>query len=128
MRTKKVTRYYCDHCGKGKFKRPDMEAHEQSCTRNLNRHCGLCNREWLAIAALAKEMVDRGEDDECLLWLRNSCGHCPSCMLAVIQYAGRELGEWMFRPNADPGSPMFDYKKERDDFRDEQYRNSPLYP
>lgn len=42
MRTKKVNRYYCDHCKKSGCSSYHMKRHESSCTANPNRTCMFC--------------------------------------------------------------------------------------
>lgn len=48
MHSKKVLRYYCDHCGKGLWKKPKALEHEDKCYYNpKNRCCGSCEHfEW----------------------------------------------------------------------------------
>lgn len=118
MRSKKVTRYYCDHCGKGGFFASRMTAHEAGCTKNLNRVCGICRTMGEAQlplvelqAALAKDMaiaVDSyamgGIDLENL---RTAANHCPACILFAIRHT--------------PGVyANFDFKSELESFWKEQ--------
>lgn len=42
MKSKKVTRYWCDHCNKGGLQRHSMEKHERHCTLNPARACRVC--------------------------------------------------------------------------------------
>ena len=42
MKTKKVNRYYCDHCKKSGCSARHMKKHETGCTLNPNRICGYC--------------------------------------------------------------------------------------
>jgi len=44
MRQRTVTVYYCDHCGARRFQVAAMARHERTCTKNLNRACGMCER------------------------------------------------------------------------------------
>lgn len=43
MRSKKVTRYWCDHCNKGGLQPHAMALHELHCTLNPARACRVCN-------------------------------------------------------------------------------------
>lgn len=97
MRTKKITRHYCDFCSKGGFFRAKMEAHEKGCTANPNRVCGMCRvagedqqpAEVLE-AAMQKDVAAKRTQDS---WgveieldaLRVAANHCPSCILATIR-------------------------------------------
>jgi len=40
--TKRVNRYYCEYCGKSGCAGGHMRNHEQHCTKNPNRVCGMC--------------------------------------------------------------------------------------
>lgn len=96
MRTKKVSRHYCDFCGKGMFKIPSMEKHERGCTLNPNRVCGMCKllkQEQIPIEnlksfamSLSPEIQSEPEN-EAVPRYRNFCGGCPACMLAGIRQA-----------------------------------------
>jgi hypothetical protein len=78
MRTKKVTRHYCDHCSRGMFVRKAMERHEASCYSNPQRKCHMCfNRDEykpVAIENRPKEIIATS----------NECPHC--LMHAVVMY------------------------------------------
>lgn len=120
MRTKKVTRHYCDHCSKSLSKRPSMERHEASCIQNPNRLCGLCGTQWPVdglkkiVDNLIKEFSAKADRAEAEQWefedelrdgipvgaFRNKDHGCPACVLAAII----QFGE---------GFPFnFDYKAE----------------
>jgi hypothetical protein len=44
MHSKKVLRYYCDHCGKGFWRKPLSLEHEKICYYNPeNECCGSCD-------------------------------------------------------------------------------------
>ena len=91
MRSRKVTRYYCDHCSKGKFHRPAMEKHELSCTMNPNRVCRMCKMaqiEQKTLSALIPllpvfntENPDPGKGEA----IRAATNGCPACILAAIR-------------------------------------------
>ena len=103
MRTKFVKRYFCDHCSKGLSRKPAMERHEESCIRNPQRYCGLCNdqpTDALPTIELIKHLEAGGLEQ-----LRKAADGCPACILAaLVQY--REA-------NPDEGWIDFDYRKER---------------
>lgn len=42
MRTKKVNRYWCDHCNKAGLQAGAMRKHEKHCTMNPARSCRVC--------------------------------------------------------------------------------------
>lgn len=93
MRKKRVWRYYCDFCNRGKCQ-PQLE-HERHCTLNPERVCRMCKRaeyvtaptmETLKAAAFKSlEAVQRITD-------------CPACVLAGIRQSGKS------------GHYEFDYK------------------
>lgn len=44
MKSKKVLRYYCDHCNRGHWKKSGCLEHEERCYFNpKNRKCGSCS-------------------------------------------------------------------------------------
>jgi len=43
MRTKKVNRYWCDHCNKAGLQSRAMAIHEKHCTLNPERACRVCH-------------------------------------------------------------------------------------
>lgn len=87
MRTKTVLRYYCDHCSKGLFRKPDMERHEQSCVHNPNRICWACQEFELDPAPLtelikiASEIHPHNPD---LSKLTKAAQGCPACIIAAL--------------------------------------------
>jgi hypothetical protein len=111
MRTKKVSRHFCDFCAKGMFKIPSMQKHERGCTKNPNRHCLVCARigqkqpptENLVSMAKALSPSDEGA----LRRYRDFCGGCPACMLAGVRQAY-------------PCTFEFDFKAEWDRYLQEQ--------
>lgn len=118
MRTKKVIRYYCDFCNKGMFRSPSMKHHEEVCTKNINRFCGICNdlagkRNFIKLIeefkTRCKELYNLDEfiglkaEKESLDWLKNEVDGCPACMLTVLR-----LGKIY--------AIDFDYKKQHEDF------------
>ena len=107
MREKRVIRYYCDFCGKGMCRRPDMARHESVCTLNPNRTCRLCEaggeisrpvselRGCLPKEADFKDSRGRLDDDAFYAAvnasiddLRDAANQCPACMLAALRQHG----------------------------------------
>ena len=101
MRSKRVIRYYCDFCSRGKFRKPDMERHERGCTANPNRICGLCERVDNQTKEL-KELLDALADGG-IKALSTLVEGCPACTLTAVR-AWNKLN-----PGEDEGF-YFDYK------------------
>ena len=75
MRSKKVTRYYCDHCSKGWFHKSAAARHEVICYRNSSRACLRCQGQ----ARIVKPINERvGKDIESL------GQECPDCLMAAV--------------------------------------------
>lgn len=127
MRTKKVTRHYCDFCGKGSFKKPTMAEHEAKCFNNPKRICAMCENAaedtQLLIAESMREFILEGPDEDYKgeLWreadkawldnLRKLTGDCPACILSVLKQGKIRAFD------------IFDYKAERDAYWAERMRN-----
>lgn len=80
MKTKTVTRHYCEHCRKGMFKRDAMARHEARCYRNPKRICERCNNDpGHAIADGRKAVVAQG-----LVDCRPMGAECPDCFMAFV--------------------------------------------
>ena len=103
MKTRKVTRYYCDHCKKSGGSAYHMRRHEAGCTANPDRVCGMCaasgERHSPAVADMIAnlaphvrhDVIDEIDADA----LRIECQGCPACALAVVRQAGWIItGEW----------------------------------
>lgn len=113
MRTKRVNRYYCDFCKKSGCSAPHMKRHEERCTMNPNRTCGVCammnegrndEEEYAAplaeLVAMWSPLGDLDVDvlldnkrlneacDAVLCKVREAAGNCPACILASIRQAG----------------------------------------
>ena len=106
MREKTVKRFYCDHCAKGGFKKPDMARHESSCTLNPKRVCYLCGGS-VDIAGIIEAMKNRKDvrcqsegdgswnqsepksfetkSEEARDWLMEQTDGCPACALSVLR-------------------------------------------
>lgn len=115
MKTRKITRYYCDHCHRGKFKIDAMEAHEHVCFHNPHRDCCECDATNTNVSENVK-FLDHHELEE----LKKEVDDCPACtMAAVIQH----------NKNHDAESPvMYDtYKSERDEYRNEKWKEETAH-
>ena len=66
VKIKKV--YYCDFCRKHSL-RP-LVKHEEHCTANPNRKCGLCKK-----SGVPTEVIDDGE--------------CPLCTFSMLRQSGK---------------------------------------
>lgn len=111
MKTKKVNRYYCDHCRKGLCHKPSMVNHEAICFRNPVRCCIMCGAPQESgypsptdVAANVAILERFGGDAQKLLVEID----CPACTLAaILQYSTKhklDAEDYIH----------FDYKKERD--------------
>lgn len=107
MRKKQVWRYYCDFCKKAGCSAYHIRNHEERCTMNPNRVCGMCRLmeqpqpELSVLIALLPPTIIKQEGD-CLDWiawksdvdeeaallkLREASGNCPACILATLRQA-----------------------------------------
>ena len=105
MRRVQRWRYYCDFCKKAGGSAGHMARHEQGCTANPNRVCGICkhaesNPEPLATlvefvksnATTHPVMTEQSEPyctlgKEALEELRKRADGCPACMFAALRQA-----------------------------------------
>ena len=103
MRSKTVIRYYCDHCSKGGFRKPDMMQHELTCTLNPKRCCYLCEfqtgtERTAKIIAEFKQRTDveeleyptakathQTESADAIKWLMEQTAQCPACALSLLR-------------------------------------------
>lgn len=90
MRTKKVTRHYCEFCSKGSFRKPFMIEHEKGCTKNPDRECYLCHEKRNFRALILAGRLS-GVDRETALSradfdaVRLSVDQCPACILSFLR-------------------------------------------
>lgn len=82
MKTKRVLRYYCDHCRKGGCGKAAMIRHELHCIKNPNRECRMC----ALLDSAPEPMPDLIESlqQDGIDGLRKKTEGCPACMLAAI--------------------------------------------
>jgi hypothetical protein len=108
VKTKLVSRYYCDHCKKAGCSKHHIAKHEQACTANPDRVCGVCRvmgKKQRPISDLMSVLTGDATDETGMVQdvayesLREACGQCPACILAAI----RQSGAW---------HPAFDFKGE----------------
>jgi hypothetical protein len=88
MRTKKVSRHYCDFCNRGGFYRRKMEIHEAGCTANPNRKCNVCASVGTAkMSALLKilDSITEENKDTILMALKLKANYCPACVFAALR-------------------------------------------
>jgi hypothetical protein len=110
MRTKTVTRYYCEHCSKGMLRKDAMARHERVCYRNPDRGCISCQRDPLhAIPSERFEVVKRG-----LVDCKPLNNECPRCFMALC-----------LRHNVTKGPqflyyPLEQFKQDAADFENER--------
>lgn len=106
---RQVWLYKCDFCKKANCSAPAMKRHEEHCTANPNRKCGMCEAKGGPEAPLA-ELISIAREDA-RKWfnaftdegmppanadrLRTAAGGCPACMLAAIRQGGK-AAHWDF--------------------------------
>jgi predicted RNA-binding Zn-ribbon protein involved in translation (DUF1610 family) len=83
MREKTIKRFYCDHCGKGRFQRSATLRHETACIFNPARVCPLCAEAKLSQVPMP-ELLAVFDDWTKLAPLRALANNCPACILATI--------------------------------------------
>lgn len=111
MKTRTVTQYICEHCGKRGLSSGHMKKHELRCTKNRHRVCGVCKMleheqpnmgDLLALLPEPKDHMSYGEwhsgledgdcissaVEVCLPELRKAAGDCPACIMAALRQKG----------------------------------------
>ncbi len=91
--TKKMRpRWYCDHCRKSGGSAHWMRRHEESCTKNPQRICNMCQSLGLGVKlnvlkAIIEELPYGGprSEPEKYAKLRDAAGGCPACLMAVLR-------------------------------------------
>jgi hypothetical protein len=116
MITKRVNRYYCEYCKKANCCAPAMKRHEERCTLNPHRKCGMCklmDKEQPPMAFLLtvvnafnireEEITGPGINGN-ITWkewvipksftedLERAAEGCPACMLAAIRQSKIPVG------------------------------------
>jgi hypothetical protein len=108
MKTKRVNRYYCDHCRKSGCNSSHIKAHEKVCCRNPDRACEMCKTEKRDYRDLVKQFERDGNTDA----LDEMVDGCPWCMLAIII-------QCQSNPASDPRWD-WDFKAEKERWDNEQ--------
>jgi hypothetical protein len=80
MKTKKVNRYYCEHCKKSGCNAGHIKEHERKCCQNPGRVCEVCGTKSRDYADLVKKFEASGDVED----LGDMVDGCPYCILAVI--------------------------------------------
>lgn len=112
MRTKTVTRYYCDHCSKGMLRKDAMERHESVCYRNPERGCISCQRDPIhVIPAERFEVVKRG-----LVDCRPIKDECPRCFMALcLRHNDARHPQFLYYPLEQFKADAAEFENERRD-------------
>lgn len=117
MKVRRVNRYYCDFCKRGRCSKHAIATHEIHCCRNPNRVCRMCLRaelEQQPIADLVSSVsvaIECGSGEDCTEYAigdiaatRTLANGCPACILAAILQHPQK-----------PSAP-FDFKAESESF------------
>jgi len=129
MRTKRVNRYYCDFCKKSGCSAGHMRRHEERCTMNPNRKCGVCSLreecdpDTAALVALLPPLASITPEPQTNAYeaslaktmpkLREAADGCPGCILAALKQTGwREWSYGVFDYEAEM-KPIFDEVNEQ---------------
>lgn len=117
MRVKKVNRYYCDFCKKSGCSAGVLKRHEDACTLNPNRKCGMCKAmgtcadcDERSVADLIKLIPSDLKDEKpwhqicvedrptwdhvdkvvapVLAALREKAENCPVCIFSALRQGG----------------------------------------
>lgn len=137
MKKKRVWRYYCDFCKKAGCSGYHLRRHEERCTMNPNRLCGMCGllaHNQPSLASIIALLPDPEKfkttitDDEA--WdgifsdlakavsavfprVRRAARECPTCILAALRQAKIPV----------PMVSEFDYSKESKAIHDAFYQD-----
>ena len=115
MHSKKVWRYYCDHCKKSGCNSAVLKKHEAGCWYNPNRMCGMCKiideEPQKPMAELLKVLNDSTDPlTDGLENLQKAANGCPNCIMATIVQWCTTHSEWS------PYKFDYDYKKSHKEF------------
>lgn len=106
MRAKKVTRYYCDFCKTSKGTKPAMTKHEERCTNNPNRVCGMCLLDPDHEQKPMNELIEAYDCTYDFPALDVAADGCPACILSAMRQTAHE-----YRENQFPKEENFNYKE-----------------
>jgi hypothetical protein len=121
MTTKRVNRYYCDHCRKGGCNAGAIRRHESVCFFNPHRGCLVCGLERTEVA-LNVALLEHMTPDDLL-----KTGVCPACVCAAVA---------VFNKNAAPFEHdtgyseriTFEYQKALDEWNNQRAQMSAITP
>lgn len=98
MRSKKVYRYYCEFCKKSGCSARHIKHHEERCTLNPNRKCGMCGLleqeqpDLIGLMALLPKAPFIEDDNggyyqgtELTKEFIDASGGCPACTMAAMR-------------------------------------------
>lgn len=105
MRSRQVWKYYCDFCKKSGCSKFHLAKHEERCTNNPNRVCGMCRvmdnkqkplADLIALLPAVTPVPNGYGDmvfddtahkavDDAMFKLRSISGGCPCCILAALR-------------------------------------------
>lgn len=109
MKVKRVNRYYCEHCKKSGCSARHIRHHEERCTMNPDRKCGMCanllkveQQPTETLLALLPEPESLWSDgggeafgfiytenlQTAMKKLREVTEDCPACILAALRQKG----------------------------------------
>lgn len=123
MRSKKVTRYWCDHCNRAGLQAHAMAKHEAHCTMNPLRKCRVCDLmgevtptvadlvallprpgDYPSLGTMDEVNTLREAVDASIPVLREAAHNCPACIMAALRQASIPV----------PMVDEFDFKREMD--------------
>ena len=131
MKSKRVLRYYCDHCKKSGCSKFWMKRHEDSCIRNPARICRFHSyieeNEDERVATLPNLIQIARNPKGTLEDLREFAMGCPACMLAAIVQSGRNESARQDEEGYPPanGFSLWRFKDEKAQFWDDR---KPYFP
>jgi hypothetical protein len=130
MKKTRVWRYNCDFCGKRGYSAGHMKHHEEVCTMNPNRICGMCRHSGFEQKPI-KELISALQEDvkaqkfipttspyhleELILDNIRLLTDCPACILSAIRQ-GFIQGYDIDEDGVSAFYVKFDYKKECEKF------------
>lgn len=128
MKVKKVNRYYCDFCKKAGCSAAHMKRHEERCTANPNRICGMCvltGRVQVKIADVISTLpaepkgdfvfskAQKEWEERVIQLIDDAVDDCPVCKFAVLRQAGISLFDISFDFQEELRADMERHNKEQ---------------
>jgi hypothetical protein len=117
-KVKRVTYLYCDFCNKRMNRVDAMNHHEERCTLNPNRKCGMCKdqRDYDKLATIFSSWHKKNGRLDALQMLDSNV-HCPACMLTVLRLCSV----------AKEYTDIFQLKEKMDRWNEEQENVDPRF-